>query len=497
MDGTHIPSGPGDSRRWRVSIPSLVGSEQSRARWALALCLGGGLVCAYLFRDLRHDDAFITFRYARNIANGLGFVFNPGGERVFGTTTPLFTLLIAGAYKLMGAAIPVFAVTVSALALGVQAFLVWRWLREQLPVTAALAAALILVGLADSHGYFALETNLTVALGLCAVEAYRSGRGKLCGVLLGLAFLTRYDACLFGLPILALTRRTEAKRVIPVILLGALVAVPWLVFATLYFGTPLPHTLGAKLGMTSFHRYVGATLRYGSELPGLEVPFAIRIVPLLALSAHGLLVLFRRCPPLFWFAVQAVVLTTVYAAIGSPSGHTWHVYGAVLAFRLTLVAGSFGWLEERKQVDVRWLLGVGWALAAVLCFRLEHLAKSYANDFWLGDRHRRYEEVAKYLDQNIPKNLVFLSSEVGTLGYLTDDRMIDPYGLINWTNDWPHTYRPEAYAALVVHYKPDLILLDTPEMASELALNAPSEHYRVVKVFAWNRPWSTLAIRER
>ena len=40
---------------------------------------------------LANDDAFITYRYARNIASGQGFVFNPG-ERLLGTTTPLYTL---------------------------------------------------------------------------------------------------------------------------------------------------------------------------------------------------------------------------------------------------------------------------------------------------------------------------------------------------------------------------------------------------------------------
>ena len=42
------------------------------------------------------DDAYITFRYARNLLAGNGFVFNPG-ERVLGTTTPLFTLILAAA----------------------------------------------------------------------------------------------------------------------------------------------------------------------------------------------------------------------------------------------------------------------------------------------------------------------------------------------------------------------------------------------------------------
>jgi len=39
------------------------------------------------------DDAFITYRYVRNILAGIGFVYNPG-EQVLGTTTPLYTLLL-------------------------------------------------------------------------------------------------------------------------------------------------------------------------------------------------------------------------------------------------------------------------------------------------------------------------------------------------------------------------------------------------------------------
>ena len=39
------------------------------------------------------DDSYITYRYARDILAGQGFVFNPG-ERVLGTTTPLYTALM-------------------------------------------------------------------------------------------------------------------------------------------------------------------------------------------------------------------------------------------------------------------------------------------------------------------------------------------------------------------------------------------------------------------
>jgi len=45
-------------------------------------------------RRFVQDDAFISFRYARNWVNGHGLVFNPG-ERVEGYTNFLWTLLCA------------------------------------------------------------------------------------------------------------------------------------------------------------------------------------------------------------------------------------------------------------------------------------------------------------------------------------------------------------------------------------------------------------------
>ena len=46
------------------------------------------------------DDAAITRSYSENIANGYGFVYNIGGERVEGATSFLWTLIVSLAYLL-------------------------------------------------------------------------------------------------------------------------------------------------------------------------------------------------------------------------------------------------------------------------------------------------------------------------------------------------------------------------------------------------------------
>src|SRR5690242_12166564 len=59
---------------------------------ALILILATGL--RFWYGSFIIDDAYITFRYATNAVGGIGFVFNPSGQHVLATTTPLFALVI-------------------------------------------------------------------------------------------------------------------------------------------------------------------------------------------------------------------------------------------------------------------------------------------------------------------------------------------------------------------------------------------------------------------
>ncbi|HET9492622.1 MAG TPA: hypothetical protein VFR15_00155, partial [Chloroflexia bacterium] len=72
----------------------------SRSRPALGLLLAAALawlvVAGRVFGDWEMDDAYISYRYAWNMLQGNGLVYNPG-ELVEGYTNFLWTLLAAGA----------------------------------------------------------------------------------------------------------------------------------------------------------------------------------------------------------------------------------------------------------------------------------------------------------------------------------------------------------------------------------------------------------------
>src|SRR5437016_10847074 len=81
---------------------------------------------AYVLRATHSttEDFYITLRYAENLAHGHGFVYNPG-ERVLGTTTPLYTLYLALA-AWMGLDAATWGKIANIAADGLGCWLIWR-----------------------------------------------------------------------------------------------------------------------------------------------------------------------------------------------------------------------------------------------------------------------------------------------------------------------------------------------------------------------------------
>src|SRR3954471_6578714 len=82
------------------------GSRQAVAWWgmlaAATFAAVIGSLLSYLVvgvTTLGIDDANITQVYAKNISSGLGYVFYPGGERVEGSTSFLWTVLNALSFR--------------------------------------------------------------------------------------------------------------------------------------------------------------------------------------------------------------------------------------------------------------------------------------------------------------------------------------------------------------------------------------------------------------
>src|SRR5262249_20360981 len=70
------------------------------------------------------DDGYTTLRYAANMARGHVFVSNMGEPPVWGTTTPLFTLILAVTAKVFGVSV----LETAAVAFGIAGYAVFWFL---------------------------------------------------------------------------------------------------------------------------------------------------------------------------------------------------------------------------------------------------------------------------------------------------------------------------------------------------------------------------------
>jgi hypothetical protein len=192
------------------------------------------------------DDAYITFRYAQNIADGAGFAYN-AGERVLGTTTPLFTLVLA-AFGAVGADIPATAFVLGVAADALSLVVLYQMAAQVSLARAGLIACALLVVTPRylTYAVSGMETPLYVAAILASLFLYTTQRTMAAAFVCGLTVLLRPDGLILtgvlAAHSLAIRRRVPVRE----LALFAITLLPWLAFATWYFGNPLPTSILAK-----------------------------------------------------------------------------------------------------------------------------------------------------------------------------------------------------------------------------------------------------------
>ncbi len=250
------------------------------------------------------DDAMISMRYARNLVDGHGLVFN-AGQHVEGYSNFLWTLWMGAVHLLpfgdATASLPV-AVSGAAILVGIM-FLVRATCRRLLPAgpgadAAALSAmfavglffplvAWTLRGMEAGLGALLVMGALWLVLPLSHPRTLR--REIVVAAVLSLAVLTRDDLVVEALPIVALmvwSAPPERRRTTLAFVGGAIVLAiaGHALFRLAYYGDPLPNTYYLKLAhiplAARIHR--GITGVAYTSIRGLCVPIAVAIVGLAA-----------------------------------------------------------------------------------------------------------------------------------------------------------------------------------------------------------------------
>jgi hypothetical protein len=184
------------------------------------------------------EDAYITFRYARNFALGHGLTFNPG-EHVMGFTSPLWTIWMSLGFLVR--LDPVVWARLSALCADIVTLVVvGRMLRESFSRTAAWCFAM----------FFALWPYFSAM----TASGMESGVMLMLIALSGFLVSRKHPASSAALAALALSRpegivvaallalRAPRKQALMALAITAIAFVP----LVLYFGTVIPQSVFAK-----------------------------------------------------------------------------------------------------------------------------------------------------------------------------------------------------------------------------------------------------------
>ncbi|MBI3244774.1 MAG: hypothetical protein HYZ49_21050 [Chloroflexi bacterium] len=474
------------------------------------------------------DDAYITFRYARNIVNGLGFVYNPG-ERVMGTTTPLYTLLMAGlSFVLRTQNFPALARWVNALADAATCALLvslGETLSGQRRVGIAAGLIYAVAAFSVTFAVGGMETSIYILLIVLTALLYlRQNPGW--AVAATLALLTRPDALIFLGPlwldyilrILLKLRNTKYGILNSQFSIHKTVAffifplIVWLLFATFYFGTPIPHSIAAK-SVTyqlqpeeAFVRlwqhystpfYEQATLfnlPYGNfwPLPGIVLYLSLYLISALAFLRRDSRATAILLYPWLYFATFA---------IANPLIFRWYLTPPLPFYFLGLLGGLSHIANSLSQRLTSYVLRFTFpALCALFIFfslRAWVLAPDHgparpAPDMAWFKLEQLYTQVGKELAPQLTAQTVIAAGDIGALGYFSGARILDTIGLVS-----PESvpYYPLPKDQLVINYaisanliadrKPDyVVFLEVYGRKTLLADSRFTANYTLIKKIA-------------
>lgn len=352
----------------------------------LALGLAFALLGAWLIRAwlklLSFDDAYMFYRYAANIAHGLGIAWNPDGVPTYGMTSqlwvlfiiPLTTLPLTPGHALQLASWLAGCAALVTLALAVRRHARSAWLQSWPLAFGAVAIPLVGNPIFGYHLTTGMDTMLTVWANAAVVfgllEYLRGpslGLAARVGILSFIAVLARPDAglCAVGAPCLAWLTLGGQRRwrdllglwVLPLALVGLeLLVCKW------YFQVPLPLGFYAK----SVHSYAGFLSAENS------VHYAY-LASLCAVPFVGVLgaTFTRKQAPLLLALLLPVVATIAYlVTVRQVMGFIGRYYIPLLPYLVVPALLSFdAALVERPRLARRVVFGVCVTALAYLCIR--------------------------------------------------------------------------------------------------------------------------------
>lgn len=428
------------------------------------------------------DDAYITFRYAQNLAESGQFVYNlEQPEDAFATTAPAYAVVLA-ALKQIGIDIPwaaavlgTLSILLAAWALGDALFRAARDSDFLWPASTGLVAGGLLAFAPLLWLVLGMEGLATLGLVLLGFWFANRRQDMAAAVLLGIAMVVRFDAAAaaaaWGL-LLLYQRRWRTWKALT---LSGGVALALYGIMYLLLSVPLPSTLASKqaqvaLGITGFFPQAS----YGDGAAWIAIgywkqsPLAMGLLAALVLIGLGraIVALPRSLSTLraspgpdqgqrslgvygyVWLLLLWVVLHLALYVVLGVTPYLWYylpfvaALGVLAALGLTTLVGILP-----EQLRPIWLRPLMYGLVLVIIGsgvvrthqsmqqqlqNYEDLPVTDPRSVVLpGAQVKSYREAGRWLAANAPEHATVGVSDVGLIGYYSQRPMIDFWGLLD------------------------------------------------------------------
>jgi hypothetical protein len=380
------------------------------------------------------DDSWIHLHFARNLAEGAGFAYNPG-RPVAGSTAPLWTLLLgagalaAGATVTMAKALGVLC-ALGAAVLTRRAALAWVAPR---PVAVVAGIALLWMGPIAWGALSGMEVTLAALLVAGALLAHAAGRDGPSALLAALAAAARPEAALL-LPLLALARPLTPARIVAFTVIPLAIAAPIVAFSYATVGAPYPATAAAKVEGGLIGWLGGVREPVSLTLAGRPWAFLREwagwlwsthaLLPLAAVPATVLA--WRRAGrPLGLVALALIVhplgmaLLAPYRGPGFQEGR-YSIHLLPLALVVVAVALGSPRAARRRLVSLAWLALAIWALLPA--------AQRYG--WGVQNIEAMQVGIGRWIDAQTPRTARLAVNDIGAIAFVSRREIIDLMGLV-------------------------------------------------------------------
>jgi hypothetical protein len=380
------------------------------------------------------DDAWIHLHFARNLAEGAGFAYNPGMP-VAGSTAPLWTLLLAGVVAGLGASLSVVkalgVVTSLAAALVTRATaLAWG----APPVLAlGVGIALLWTGALGWAALSGMEVSLAALLVAGTLWAHARNQAGVSALLAALAVLARPEALLLP-PLLILAGPLTMRRAALMVAIVFAVLAPVVAFNLATVGALVPAPVAAKVEGGLLGWLAGAPESLGRLVFQRPWAFLCEWVGWLAVT-HGLLpvlllptliAVWRRRGRALGLPVLVLILHPLAMALLAPYRGPGFQEGRysmhLLPLALVALATALPPIPPRRQA----LLA-----GAYLVLGLVTLPAAAERHGWAVQNINAMQvHLGRWVDANLPRRARLALNDIGAIAYLSRREVIDLMGLV-------------------------------------------------------------------